>query len=158
MVAEIERDGIAENVAMGMEARAKAGKFNGGTPPLGYALENSRLVIIPEEAQIVRKVFDMYNSGSGYKHIAQVLNNGGYRTKQGRLFSVGTIQGIISNETYAGWIIWGKVRNWNEKGERVRIQIRYVQKANMNLLSVRKHLTQQKSQTRKRWYGKEKTQ
>lgn len=144
MVAEIERDGIAENVAMGMEARAKAGKFNGGTPPLGYALENSRLVIIPEEAQIVRKVFDMYNSGSGYKHIAQVLNNGGYRTKQGRLFSVGTIQGIISNETYAGWIIWGKVRNWNEKGERVRIQIRYVQKANMNLLSVRKHLTQQK--------------
>lgn len=115
MVAEIERDGIAENVAMGMEARAKAGEFNGGTPPLGYALENSRLVIIPEEAQIVRKVFDMYNSGSGYKHIAQVLNNGGYRTKQGRLFSVGTIQGIISNETYAGWIIWGKVRNWNEK-------------------------------------------
>ena len=49
------------------------------------------------------------------KQYNEVLNNGGYRTKQGRLFSVGTIQGIISNETYAGWIIWGKVRNWNEK-------------------------------------------
>lgn len=34
MVAEIERDGIAENVAMGMEAIAKAGEFNGGTPPI----------------------------------------------------------------------------------------------------------------------------
>lgn len=115
MVAEIERDGIAENVAMGMEARAKAGEFNGGTPPLGYAVENSRLVIIPEEAEIVRKIFTMYNDRLGYKRIAQSLNKGGYRTKQGRLFSVGTIQGIISNETYAGWIIWGKVRNWNEK-------------------------------------------
>ena len=123
MVAEIERDGISEAVSMGMEARAKQGLYNGGTPPYGYKLVRdgtqkrnaSKLEIDQTEAAVVREIFEMYLDGSGYKHILQVINKEGHRTKKGKLFSTGTIKGILTNEVYAGWIVWGKVKDWSEK-------------------------------------------
>lgn len=123
-IAEFERDNIAENVKMGMLARAKEGSWNGGQV-LGYNVVGSSkkegkrklssLVINEQEAHIVRKIFELYTSGHGYKSIANVLNKEGYRTKKKKLFSIGSIQDIVSNPLYAGYIRYNVRRDWNEK-------------------------------------------
>lgn len=123
-IAEFERDNIAENVKMGMLARAREGSWNGGQV-MGYDVitnprregqhKLSKLVVNEREANIVRKIFDLYTSGNGYKSIANQLNKEGYRTKKEKLFSIGSIQTIISNPLYVGYIRYNVRRDWSEK-------------------------------------------
>jgi len=124
MVAEMERDNIADNVYMGMAAAAKQGKYLAGTAPFGYDLVRStgkrrgtqHLVINDQEAPVVMKIFEMFVEDQiGYKGIANYLNKAGYKTKQGKLFSIGTVSGIINNPIYMGVIRWGAHRKWSEK-------------------------------------------
>ncbi|TWI59647.1 recombinase family protein [Halalkalibacter nanhaiisediminis] len=124
VIAEFERDNIAQNVEMGMLARAKEGCWNGGQV-LGYDVvsapgENrkrklSTLVINPTEAQTVRKIFDLYVEGNGYKSIANKLNNEGHRTKKNKAFSIDGVRTILCNPLYAGFIRYNVRRDWNEK-------------------------------------------
>jgi site-specific DNA recombinase len=124
-VAELERNTIVDNVKMGMKQRAKQGKWNGGSV-LGYKsveLEGSthrkrketRLEIVESEANIVRKIFEMYANGKGLKAIANELNHLHYKTKRGGAFSVTTIKGILSNPIYIGKIRFNKQEDWNSK-------------------------------------------
>lgn len=46
---------------------------------LGYRLKNGRYEIIPEEADLVRRIYDEYLSGDGYLTIAKRLNEDGIR-------------------------------------------------------------------------------
>ena len=131
-VAEFERQCISENVYMGMRARAKDGYTNGGNGLLGYNLKKeyegkssfgkkkslSTLVINEEEAAVVRKIYELYTSGKGYKAIANELNTTGYRTKRGNLFNVAGIKGILTNPTYMGKVRFGHYRNWDKKRRR----------------------------------------
>lgn len=123
-IAEYERNNIAENVKMGMLARAKEGRWNGGQV-LGYDVvevpneskrrKNTYLVMNEKEANIVRCIFQMYTSGHGYKSIANCINKKGYRTKKGKTFSLNAIKTIVTNPVYAGYIRYNVRRDWNEK-------------------------------------------
>ena len=65
--------------------------------------ENGNLVIVPEEAEIVRKVYELRKQGGTLIGIADELNRLGYRTKKGGLFLHSAIQTILNNEdTYRG--------------------------------------------------------
>jgi site-specific DNA recombinase len=87
-IAEFERANIAENVKMGMIARAEEGSWNGGQV-LGHNVvksdtdtnrkgkKKSKLIINEKEAFIVRKIFQLYNEDNGYKAIANRLNHEG---------------------------------------------------------------------------------
>lgn len=123
-IAEFERGNIAENVKMGMLARAKEGSWNGGKV-LGYDTveisgENkkrrqSKLVINENEAQTVRRIFELYTKGHGYKSIANTVNKEGHRSKKGGLFAINTIKTILSNPVYIGFIRYNVRRDWNSK-------------------------------------------
>ncbi|WP_445489213.1 recombinase family protein [Niallia sp. 03133] len=113
-VAELERNTIVDNVKLGMTQRAKEGKWNGGSM-LGYASKDKELIIIEEEANLVRYIFDLYISGKGYKAIANTLNHEGYKTKRNKAFSINSVRTIITNPCYAGFIRFNQVENWNEK-------------------------------------------
>lgn len=122
IIGEFERETIVENVKMGMKQRAKEGKWNGGRL-LGYKsvkLEMDKsnetgLVIIPEEAEIVRKIFTLYSQGKGLKSIANNLNKCGYKTIKGNSFSTTAISVIIHNPTYIGKIRFNKYVDWSGK-------------------------------------------
>lgn len=125
-VGEFERDTIAENVRMGMRAKAKSGEWCGGTPPLGYkwipmqgkedsARKKSMLVIDEDEAKIVRHIFELYASGKGYKAIVTQINKEGHKTKKGNPFAVGQIKTILSNPVYIGKVRFDVRKGWNEK-------------------------------------------
>ncbi|MGG0203653.1 recombinase family protein [Bacillus mycoides] len=123
-IAEYERNNIAENVKMGMIARAKEGRWNGGQV-LGYDVveissdnrkrKNTHLVINEREANTVQLIFQMYSSGHGYKSIANYINKKGYRTKKGKTFSLNAIKIIVTNPVYAGYIRYNVRKDWNEK-------------------------------------------
>ncbi len=123
-VGELERNTIVDNVKMGMKQRARMGQWNGGRV-LGYRSsqvihgqrhrKDSTLEIVPEEAAIVRKIFELYASGKGLKAIANQLNHEGYKTKRGNAFSTDSIKQIITNPIYVGKIRFNRFENWNER-------------------------------------------
>lgn len=118
-IAEYERNNIAENVKMGMIARAKDGQWNGGQV-MGYDVvekdsENKKrkqtgLQINEQEAKIIRLIFQMYTTGHGYKAIANKINQDGYRTKKNKTFSLNAIKTIVTNPVYAGYIRYNVVK------------------------------------------------
>ena len=60
---------------MGRKAKAKAGGFAGGKAPYGYARDKAvGLVVVPEEAEVVRQIFAWRRQGLGTKAIAARLN------------------------------------------------------------------------------------
>lgn len=123
-IAEFERNTISENVKMGMLARAREGKWNGGRV-LGYDLvdistptdkrKHTKLVINEKEAKIVKRIFALYIAGNGYKAIANRVNKEGYRGKKGNPFSISTIKTILENPVYVGMIRYNVRRNWTDK-------------------------------------------
>jgi site-specific DNA recombinase len=123
-VGELERNTIVDNVKMGMKQRARMGQWNGGRV-LGYRSsqvihgqrhrKDSTLEIVPEEASIVRKIFELYATGKGLKAIANQLNHEGYKTKRGNAFSTDSIKQIITNPVYVGKIRFNRFENWNER-------------------------------------------
>lgn len=75
---------------------------------LGYRLKNGRYEIVPEEAEIVRRIYAEYLSGSGYCTIAKRLNEDGIPTRFGRQWRQSVISKILSNYTYTGNLILQK--------------------------------------------------
>lgn len=108
-IAQMQREAISQNVKAGSLLRAKSGKFIGGAM-LGYKIVRdtsgtsvtSNYVICPEEAEVVRKIFDLYCQGSGLKVVAQTMNEQGYRSKEGNEFSIIGIRKILTNQAYIG--------------------------------------------------------
>ena len=59
---------------------------------LGYRLKNGRYEIIPEEADLVRRIYDEYLSGDGYLAIAKRLNEDGIPSRFGAMGSISDFQ------------------------------------------------------------------
>ena len=81
-------------------------KFENGEPwvgnMLGYRLVDGKLVIVPEEADIVRQIFHDYASGMGKAKIAKKLNAAGVPARTGAVWKTGAITSVLYNEKYAG--------------------------------------------------------
>ncbi|WP_338631020.1 recombinase family protein [Clostridium baratii] len=125
LIGEFERGTIAQNVKMGMLARAREGKWCGNRV-LGYDIvpvegslnkkrKETRLVINEKEAESIRLIFNEYSNGKGYKAITSKLNRLGYKTKKGNNFSVGSIRDILTNPVYIGKVRYNVRQDWSEK-------------------------------------------
>lgn len=113
-LSEMERANIIDRAKMGMLQRAKEGYYNGGRV-LGYDSVNKELVINEEEAHIIRQIFNYAEENLGYKAIVTRLNEMGYKTKQGRNFSINTVKVILDNPLHIGKIRFNLYENWSEK-------------------------------------------
>lgn len=106
---QLESENIALRTAMGRYATAREGGYAGGKPPLGYNVVDGQLVIVPEEAEIVRLIFALRDEGKTLIGIAEELNKRGYRSKKGNEFKHSAIQTVINNKsTYLGNYKYGK--------------------------------------------------
>lgn len=99
-----ERKKIAERTAMGLREVGRSGRWRGGQPPLGYRLADHRLVIVPVEAQVVRRIFEEYLAGKGQNRIASSLNADGITTRRGARFSPRVVIELLQNRAYLGEI------------------------------------------------------
>ena len=97
-----------QKVVEKMRHMARNGEHTGGQPPLGYRVENKRLVPDEKEAPIVRRIFAEYASGKTYSQIIDGLNKDGLRTKRGKPFGTNSLHDLLHNEKYIGVQVYGK--------------------------------------------------
>lgn len=114
--AQFERESIAERVKTNMLYKAAHGEWCGGNQaPYGYKNMDKQLVIVPEEAAIVKEVFSMYASGNGLRTIAKSLNERGCRTRKGCMWSHTVIRNMLVNPQYAGYMVWNRTQRKGTK-------------------------------------------
>lgn len=102
-----------------MKNKALKHRTCGGIPPLGYDFDKEGQYVINEaEAEIVRKIFDMYEKGFSYHKMATYLNSEGYKTKVNGDFSKNSFRSILLQEKYIGRYVWNKRAGKNKLGER----------------------------------------
>ena len=95
----------SENIKFGIRYRMRSGKtVLNHTQFLGYTKgPDGVLQIVPEEAEIVRKIFDLYIQGNGVRKIKRYLEEQGIKTVTGKSeWSTSTIDRMLSNEKYVG--------------------------------------------------------
>ncbi len=161
-VAQVEREMTAERVAEDMHHRALTGKWNGGPIPYGYTIrrriinelkekgsdeseaikeaskktpEAKRLYIDEEEAEIMKKIYEMYLEEKSLRGVTDRLNAEGYKTRKSLPWATASVSRVLTNPTYTGRILYGKKKtsltgqlekvpkeNWKiVKGEHERI-------------------------------------
>jgi site-specific DNA recombinase len=112
-VAEMERDNINKRTSSGRKAKASKGGYSGGRPPYGYTPLKGKLVIVPEEAEVVKFVIESKDNGKTFQTICDALNNEGKTNRSGTKFSISTLQVIIDNKPlYRGMYRYGKDSEW----------------------------------------------
>lgn len=92
------------------------GNYIGNKPPYGYKKiqiqEGKRkcytLEPIPEQAAIVKLIFEMYRDGNGSHKIARHLNELGVKTQLGKKWSPESLKKMRSNEHYIGKVVWNR--------------------------------------------------
>ena len=101
---------LSENVTRGMTDNARRCLHN-GTKMIGYRRgPDDRYELVPEEAAVVRNIFDLYCSGFSAARICSKLNAQGVRTSRGHVWKPESLLRVISNERYTGVYIWGDIR------------------------------------------------
>ncbi len=107
--AEFERALIVERITAGLERKAARGGWCGGQRPFGLniAADRDSLERNPTEAPLVPVMFDHYvNRQAGSSALAGWLNEQGYRTKNGRLWSSASVITVLRNRAYLGEIYY----------------------------------------------------
>ena len=108
-VAQQESENISEHVKLGLQMKMNRGELIGFNRCYGYRNENDKLVIIDEEAEVVKFIFDKYCDGHGANGIAKMLTEQGIKSPKGNnKWNDSTIRGILRNEKYKGDVLQGK--------------------------------------------------
>jgi len=103
--AQEESRSISENCKWGIRKRFRSGEIGAANKHiLGYRYdeEQKKYVVIPEEAEAVRRMFRMYLDGLPLREIAESMNDAGVRTTLGNEFQEASVRRLIFNEIYAG--------------------------------------------------------
>ena len=118
--AQEESLSVSENQEWRIQKNFKEGKPWNSTM-LGYRNVNGMLTVVPEEAEIVKRIFDMYLSGMGIQSIANTLNREGIPTRLGAKFKYTGIYKTLRNEAYAGNLLLQKTFKDNHITKRTMI-------------------------------------
>lgn len=108
---QAESQSRSENIKFGIRHRMRSGKtLLNHTRFLGYTKgPDGVLQIVPEEAEIVRLIFDLYMQGNGVRKIKKYLESHGIKTVTGKAeWSTSTIDRMLSNEKYVGQVLMQK--------------------------------------------------
>lgn len=79
-----------------------------GRPPLGVRLTGytSRGELVPDEATVVRRIFDSFAETRNLRQVARSLNDEGIVTRHGKPWHPSTVQTILRNPRYAGRAVY----------------------------------------------------
>lgn len=110
-IAQEEVRKLSERVKFGFQRSIESGKVLGNDFIWGYKKDKCKLVVVEEEAEIIRKIFDMYvNEHLGMRSIGNKLAGEGILNKNGKPFQQGTIKYILTNPKYKGYYCGNKTR------------------------------------------------
>jgi DNA invertase Pin-like site-specific DNA recombinase len=97
---EVEQKG-ARQVAANAQ-RAKQGVWQFSNRPYGYERKDGRVIIVPEEAAVIREAYERYLAGESLYSVVDSLNERGVTTSTDKPWSISTLSSRLSNPAYAG--------------------------------------------------------
>jgi site-specific DNA recombinase len=113
--AQFEREVIGERIRDKIAASKKKGMWMGGVPPLGYRVQDRKLVIVDNEAELVGAIFRRYAELGSVRLLQAELDAQGRKSKSwtsaagqvigGKPFSRGALYLMLRNRTYRGEIV-----------------------------------------------------
>lgn len=109
--AQAESQTRSESIKFGIQNRMRSERtILNHRQFLGYTKgPDGVLQIVPEEAEIVQKIFDLYIQGNGVRKIKKYLESHGIKTVTGKTeWSTSTIDRMLSNEKYVGQVLMQK--------------------------------------------------
>ncbi len=107
-MAEDESNSISTNSKWSIKNRFKNGTYKISYPPFGYDWNGKQMILIPEQAKIVKHIFDSFLSGKSSSIIAKELNSEGLKGKRGGKWTASSVRMILTNEKYTGDVIFQK--------------------------------------------------
>ena len=118
-VAQDEVRKLSERLKFGFRQAIKNGHVLGNDKLWGYNKKGCVLEINEEEAQAVRRVFDLYaNQQIGVRRIAQILSDEGFTSRLGNEFNCLTVRHMICNPKYKGWYCANKSQTVDYRSKR----------------------------------------
>jgi site-specific DNA recombinase len=112
--AQFEREMTGDRIRDKRRAMAIKGLWSGGRPPLGYDLVNHQLVVNPDEAEIVRYIYDSFMACGNLTAVARACNAQGYCSKTympgtgilqvGVPLRTASVRKILMNPVYGGYV------------------------------------------------------
>lgn len=110
--AQFEREVTGERIRDKIAASKRKGMWMGGVPPLGYDVENRRLVPNPQEAKLIRHIFTRFvELGSSTKLVKELKLDGvtskawttqDGKVREGKPIDKGLVYKLLGNRTYLG--------------------------------------------------------
>ena len=115
-VDEFYSENLAQEVVRGMREAASRGFWMTTYAPYGYkrvyvqdgAKKRPKLELNPPADAVVRRIFDMALQGRSTLGIAKTLNAEGIPTSNGKRWLKTTVHFVLTNEAYAGTVVWGE--------------------------------------------------
>ena len=106
--AQEESRSISDNVKWGIRKRMQNGIPNGHFRIYGYRWEGDELVIVPEEAEIVKRIFQNFLDGKSRLETERELAAEGITTRDGCRWVDSNIKVVLTNVTYTGNLLLQK--------------------------------------------------
>ena len=100
--AQSESESISNNVKWGVRKRMERGIPNGHFRIFGYRWECDQLVIVPEEAAIVKRIYQNFLNGKSRLETEREFAAEGIMTREGCRWVDSNIKVVLSNITYTG--------------------------------------------------------
>ena len=94
---------LSEKVVRGMTENVLKGKYNGGTVPIGFKVDEEKFFQVdPLKAPFVVEAFQRYNDGATMKELMNWLNDSGVTTNRNQKFTYNSVQKLLTNKRYIG--------------------------------------------------------
>ena len=100
--AQFEREVIGERIRDKVAASRKRGIWMGGYVPLGYDVQDRKLLVNDAEAASIRRIFERFVELGSATVLARELRRDDFRNKQGTLIDKGYLYRLLNNRVYRG--------------------------------------------------------
>ena len=117
--AQEESTSLSNNIKWTFQKKFREGRIHSRHSTLGYRWEGDKMVVVPEEAEIVRFIFDSYIGGMSTGEITKELNRRGVKSLTGRTFPQASVVMILQNESYTGCLLLQRTYNYELNKERI---------------------------------------
>lgn len=110
ILAQEESRNLSENIQWGYQRKFENGDiFTKYKNFMGYQRENGNLVIVPEQAEVVKTIFNLYLDGMTLQQIKEYIEHQQIKTSTGKeLWATYVIQKMLKNEKYKGCTMFQK--------------------------------------------------
>lgn len=102
--AQLERENIKERMSLGRKGRSKKGLWRAGSnPPTGYDYIDGHLIIREDEAQQIRKIFELYLHGMTINQIRHYMH-ANYTNRYSSWAQQSSVSTVLRNPLYIGML------------------------------------------------------